>query len=186
MIKDLGPLSARTAVFYYDINDYINDNGITAPGTGLGSNAIYNTDHVRLYGIELELALKLGDRFRATASYLYQESDMSQTGFEQGYTYYLPDLLPRHKVKFMGQYRIRTDGWLIAGVRYVGKRDAQKEETLDDYTTLDVGFEQGLTLGKIPYNFKVFCNNLTGTRYQEQSGYSMPRQVLGVEMGVRF
>lgn len=182
----MGPLSARTAVFYYDINDYINDNGIAAPGTGLGSNAIYNTDHVRLYGIELELALKLGDRFRATASYLYQESHVSETGFEQGYTYYLPDLLPRHKVKLMGQYRVRTDGWLIAGARYVGKRDAQKGETLDAYAVLDVGFEQKLSLWDIPYDLKLFCNNLTGTRYQEQSGYLMPRQVLGVEMGVRF
>ncbi len=186
IIKDYGPLSARTAIFYYDIKDFINDNGITAPGTGLGSNCLYNTDHVRLYGAELELAYNLKDRFRATASYLYQENDVSDTNYDKDYTYYLPDLLPKHKIKLLGQYQVWEDGWFIASARYVGKREAQKGETLDEYATLDVGFEQDITIGGILYNFKLYCNNLTGTVYQEQAGYSMPRQVLAFELGMKF
>ncbi len=179
-------MSARAAVFYYDIKDFINDNGITAPGSGLGSNCLYNTDNVRLYGGELELALKLGDRFRATAAYLYQENSVSDTAYDKDYTYYLPDLLPRHKIKLLSQYQVWNDGWLIASARYVGKREAQKGETLGDYATLDAGFEQGMTIGGLLYNLKLSCSNITGTNYQEQAGYSMPRQVFAVEMGLKF
>jgi outer membrane receptor protein involved in Fe transport len=186
IIKDYGPLSARAAVFYYDIKDFINDNGITAPGSGLGSNCLYNTDNVRLYGGELELSLKLGDRFRATAAYLYQENSVSDTAYDTNFTYYLPDLLPRHKIKLLGQYQVWDNGWLIASARYVGKREAQKDETLGDYATLDVGFEQDMTIGGLLYNLKLSCNNITGTDYQEQAGYSMPSQVYAVEMGLKF
>ena len=186
VIQDFKPLTARAALFYYDIEDFINDNGITSPGSGLSSNCLYNTDHFRLYGGEIELAFQWEDRLRATAAYVYQDHDVEDTGFEEDWTYYLPALLPNHKIKLAGQYRVWKDGWLLASARYVGEREAQKGETLDGYATLDVGFEQGFSLYGTEYGLKLFCSNLTGTVYEEQAGYPMPRQVVGFEVGMKF
>ena len=32
----------------------------------LGSNCLYNIDHFKLYGVELEAAIRLGERFKAS------------------------------------------------------------------------------------------------------------------------
>ena len=71
-------MTFRAATFYYDIKDFINDNGITSPGTGLGSDCLYNIPHVRIYGAEFEAGLRLGKRFQATAAYTYQEVNEDQ------------------------------------------------------------------------------------------------------------
>lgn len=141
---------------------------------------------MKLYGGELEAAIRLGERFRATASYVYQEYDVDETGFEDNWTYYLPALLPKHKVKLLARYMVWEDGWFHASSRFVDKRKAQKGGELDAYATLDIGFEQKFKLHEMDYTASVFVNNLTGTSYQEQAGYSMPRQVWGVMVGVKF
>jgi outer membrane receptor protein involved in Fe transport len=46
----------------------MNDSGITAPGTGLSSNCLYNIPSVKLYGVELEAALDFKNRFRGLVS----------------------------------------------------------------------------------------------------------------------
>ena len=91
----------RGALYYYDIQDFINDNGITSPGTGIGSDCLYNIPHFKLYGGEIEASIRLG-RFLGTLSYNYQNYTVDDTGFEQNWTYYLPALLPQNKVKFLG------------------------------------------------------------------------------------
>lgn len=141
---------------------------------------------MKLYGGELEAAIRLGERFRATAAYVYQEYDVDETGFEDNWTYYLPALLPKHKVKLLARYNVWPDGWLQLSSRYVGDRKAQKGGELDAYATFDLGFEQKFKLHGMDYTASMFVNNLTGTSYQEQAGYSMPRQVWGVIVGVKF
>jgi iron complex outermembrane receptor protein len=186
VIQEFKPITARVALFYYDIHNFMNDNGVTAPGTGLGSDCLYNVDHYKLYGGELELALRLGDNFRATAAYVYQENEMDDTGYEESWTYYLPELLPKHKVKLTGQYRVWKDGWLLASARYVADREAQKGSSLGDYAVLDLGFEQGFKYGWANYRLKLFCNNAFDTDYEEQAGYEMPGQVVGAELSLSF
>lgn len=126
MIQAWDRVHFRTAVWYYDIRDFINDNGITAPGSGAGSNCLYNIDSVKLYGFEIEAALQLSPVFRITAAYVFQEHDAARTGFEQDWTYYLPATLPRHKVKVLAGYEIIPEGWVQLSARFVGGRDAQK------------------------------------------------------------
>lgn len=179
-------MTLRAAGFYYDIEDFINDNGITAPGTGLGSNCLYNIDHFKLYGVELEATIPLGEKFRATAAYVYQEYDVEETGFEQDWTYYLPALLPKHKIKLLARYMVWEDGWLQLSSRFVGERKAQKGTQLDAYTTVDLGFEQVFKFRRQEYTAKLFCNNVTGTDYEEISGYKMPSYVWGIQLGAKF
>ncbi|HDH87168.1 MAG TPA: TonB-dependent receptor [Desulfobacteraceae bacterium] len=186
IIKDLKPVSLRSALFYYDIEDFINDNGITSPGTGIGSNCLYNIDHFKLYGGEIEAAVRLGERFRATAAYVYQKFDAESTGFERDWTYYLPALLPKHKVKLLARYKVWEDGWFQFSSRYVGSRKAQKGSKLDDYITVDVGFEQGFKFNDMEYTAKAFVNNITGTDYEEIAGYKMPEYLWGLQVGVKF
>lgn len=187
IIQEFDYLSLRAAGYYYDINDFINDNAITAKSQGIkDSDCVYNIDHVRLYGGELEAAIHLADKFRATAAYVYQTVDADKTGFEEEWTYYLPDLLPTHKVKLLARYKTWQDGWLELSSRYVGERDSQKGKKLDDYVTLDMGFEQKFKVGGMEYMASAFVNNLTGTSYQEQAGYDMPKHVWGFQVGVKF
>jgi len=191
IIQEFKPLTIRAAGFYYDIKDFINDNGITAAGKlggmgTLGSNCLYNIDHFKLYGAELEAAIRLGERFRATAAYVYQEYDVDETGFEDNWTYYLPALLPKHKVKLLARYNVWPDGWLQVSSRYVGERKAQKGGELDDYITVDLGFEQKFKFQEQEYMAKFFCSNVTDTDYEEISGYEMPEYVWGFQLGAKF
>ncbi len=186
IIQDWNPYSYRAAVFYYDIHDFINDNGITSPGTGLGSDCLYNIPHVKLYGFELEASLRLGKRFQATASYVYQQVDADETRYDEEWTYYLPELLPKHKVKFLGRYEAWKDGFIQLSGRYVGERQAQKGETLDAYVVLDAGLEQRFKLGLMEFTAGAYVSNLLGEEYQEQAGYQMPRQVYGVRLAAKF
>jgi outer membrane receptor protein involved in Fe transport len=186
IIQSFKPMTLRAAGFYYDIEDFINDNGITAPGTGLGSNCLYNIDRFKLYGAELEATVPLGKKFRATAAYVYQEYDVKETGFEQDWTYYLPALLPKHKIKLLARYMVWEDGWLQLSSRFVGERKAQKGTELDAYTTVDLGFEQVFRFGRQEYTANLFCNNVTGTDYEEISGYEMPKYVWGIQLGAKF
>ena len=70
--------------------------------------------------------------------------------------------------------------------RYVGSRDAQKGSRLDDYATVDVGFEQSFEFHGLEYTAKTFINNMTGTDYEEIAGYEMPEYLWGFQLGVRF
>lgn len=173
-------------MFYYDIQNFINDNGITAPGSGLGSDCLYNIPHVKLYGFELEASLRLGKRFQATASYVFQQVDADETVYDEDWTYYLPELLPKHKVKFLGRYETWKDGSIQLSGRFVGERQTQKGGTLDSYLVLDLGFEQRFKLCGQDFTAGVYVNNLLGEEYQEQAGYQMPRQVYGVRLTARF
>ena len=184
-------MSVRVAGFYYDIEDFINDNGITAVGAvggfgTLGSNCLYNIDHFKLYGGEIEASLKLGDRFQATVAYVYEEYDVDDTGFETDWTYYLPALLPKHKVKLLARYNVWKGGWFELSARYVGDRNAQKGEELDDYATADVGLEQTFEYGGSEWTAKAYVGNVTGTGYEEISGYEMPKYVWGFQLGMKF
>jgi outer membrane receptor protein involved in Fe transport len=176
----------RTAVWYYDIDDFINDNGITAPGSGVGSECLYNIDHVKLYGGEVEASIELGNRFRATCAYVYQNHSVDDTGFEEEWTYYLPALLPHNKIKFLARYMVWKDGWLQLSSQYVDERDAQQETQLDDYITLDVGFEQTFRYDGMEYTAQAYIGNVTGTDYEEVSGYEMPKYVWGFQVGFKF
>jgi len=111
---------------------------------------------------------------------------VNETGFEEEWTYYLPALLPRHKIKLLSRYNIWNDGWLQLSGRYVGKRDAQKGKELDDYITVDMGFEQKFKIRDMKYTASVSVSNLTGTSYEEQSGYEMPKHVWGIQIGAEF
>ena len=186
VIKDFKPVTVRAAGFYYDIQDFINDNGITSPGTGFGSDCLYNIPHFRLYGAELEATIRPFEELQITAAYVHQQYDADAAGYEQDWTYYLPALLPKNKVKLLGRYRVWTDGWLQLAARYVGERDAQKGEVLDDYITVDVGFEQTFEHDGLEYMAAAYLNNATGTEYQEQAGYEMPKYVWGFQVGVKF
>lgn len=130
--------------------------------------------------------MEIGDRFRATMAYVYQNFDADDTGHETGWTYYLPALLPRNKVKLLGRYMVWQDGWFQVSSRYVDERNAQKGGVLDDYVTADVGFEQTFTYDGLKYKASAYVNNVTGTSYQEQAGYTMPKHVWGVQVGVEF
>ncbi len=152
----------------------------------MGSNCLYNIDHVKLYGGELEASFKLEKYFHATASYVYQEYDVEDNSLEKEWTYYLPALLPKHKIKLLARYNLWQDGWLQLSGRYTGERDAQKGKKLDDYITVDMGFEQTFQFDGTEYSANVFVSNLTGTDYQEQSGYTMPKHVWGFQVGVKF
>ena len=179
----------RTAGFYYNIEDFINDNGITAAGAmgpAFGSNCLYNIDHFKLYGVELEATINLGKRFRATAAYVYQEYDADKTGFEADWSYYLPALLPKHKVKLLARYNVWPEGWLELSSRYVGGRDSQRGPELDDYITVDVGIEQKFKFFGSEWTASAFINNVTGTDYQEQAGFEMPKYIWGVQFGSKF
>lgn len=188
IIKTFKTITLRAAGWYYDIENFINDNGITAPGMGLGSNCLYNIDHMRLYGGELEASMVLGRRLRATASYVWQHYSVDDTGYEEEWTYYLPALLPRNKVKLLARYMVWDDGWFQLSSRFVDQRKTQKssDEKLDAYVTVDVGFEQQFAFGGLDYVASLFVNNVTGASYQEQAGYRMPKQVWGFHLGVKF
>ena len=186
MIYDLDRISFRAATWYYDIQDFINDNGITAPGSGAGSNCLYNIDHVKLYGVELEAALRITHRLRATAAYVFQEHDISQTGHEQDWTYYLPATLPRHKIKVSGSYEFMDKAWVQLSGRFVGSRGSQKGGKLGSYTVWDLGVKKTFQWNRISYSLHLFVNNVLDADYQEISGYPMPGQVWGARMEMSF
>ena len=152
----------------------------------MGSDCLYNIDHLNLYGGELEASVEVGQRFRATVSYVYQNFDAAHTGYEEDWTYYLPALLPRHKIKLLGRYMVWPDGWFQVSSRWVDERNTQKGGVLDEYISADVGFEQTFTYDGMKYKASAYVNNVTGTDYQEQAGYSMPKHVWGVQVGVDF
>ena len=179
-------MSFRAAAWYYDIQDFINDNGITAPGSGAGSDCLYNIDHVKLYGVELEAALRITDRLRATASYVYQEHDITQTGHEQNWTYYLPATLPHHKVKLSGSYEFMEGAWVQASGRFVGSRGSQQGGELGSYTVWDLGVKKTFQWDRLAYTLHLFVNNILDADYEEISGYPMPGQVWGTRMEMAF
>ncbi len=111
---------------------------------------------------------------------------MDDTGYEHGWTYYLPDLLARNKVKLLARYMVWEDGWFQLSSRYVDARRAQKGGGLDPYITVDVGFDQKFKFDQIEYMASIFCNNVTGADYEEIAGYDMPGYVCGFQVGVKF
>jgi len=188
IIQNFKPLTLRSTFYYYDIQNFMNDSGITSPGTGLGSNCLYNIPSVKMYGVELEAALDFKNRFRGMVSYSYQGFDATYSPFQQDWSYYLPLICPKHKIKMMGRARLWEDGWLQADVRFLSAREVQKHATgkLGAYATLDLGFEQKFRFWQQELSLNVFGNNLTGTRYQEIQGYYMPRQTFGFTIGTKF
>jgi len=152
----------------------------------MGSNCLYNIDHLKLYGVEIEATLQPLKRLLVTAAYVYQDFDVEETGFEEDWTYYLPATLPNHKAKLLARCMLWTGGWLHLSSRYVSQRDAQKGAELDAYGLLDIGFEQIFGFDGQKYTASVFCNNVSGTVYEEQSGYKMPRFVWGFQLGAKF
>ena len=177
----------RGALYYYDIQDFINDNGITSPGTGIGSDCLYNIPHFKLYGGEIEASIRLG-RFLGTVSYNYQNYTADSAGFEQTWTYYLPALLPQNKVKLLCNYEVWEGGLVQFSSIFVDERKTQQPgtEDLDSYITFDIGFQQGFKWMGLDWMAELYCNNFTGANYEEQAGYSMPKYVSGVLMSVRF
>ena len=141
---------------------------------------------MNLYGGELEASLKIGRRFQANAAYVHQNFSVDETGFEEDWTYYLPALLPKNKIKLLARYEVWKDGWLQGSSRFVDERKAQKGEELDEYVTLDLGFEQKFVYDNAQFTAGIFVNNVTGTVFQEQAGYEMPRQVWGLQLGAQF
>ena len=105
-----------------------------------------------------------------------------------GWTYYLPQLLPKHKIKMLGRFNVWKDGWLQASARFVSSRPAQQPGVgkLGAYATLDLGFEQKFKFWHQDLSLNAFITNVTGKKYQEQSGYHMPRQIYGVTVGTKF
>lgn len=156
----------------------------------MGTNAIYNIPHVKLYGAELEASIKL-KRFWATFSYMYEDHKIDKTGLEKEWTYYLIQLLPYHRAKLIGAYQIFKNGWIKFSAKYVGDRKSQKiisgkRETLADYVVIDGEYEQSFKLKNFNASLGIFINNLTRTSYQEISGFEMPKQVVGVNFKVKF
>jgi outer membrane receptor protein involved in Fe transport len=176
----------RTAFYYYDIGNFMNDSGITAPGTGLGSNCLYNIPSVKMYGVEVEAAINLEKRFRGLISYNYQAFDAKESPFQQGWSYYLPLIYPKHKIKAISRVRLWEEGWLQVDARLISDRKSQKGPRLGAYGLLNLGFEQKLKFWQQELTLNVFGNNLTGTRYQEIQGYYMPRQTFGLTIGTKF
>ena len=164
----------------------MNDNGITAPGSGAGSDCLYNIDSVELYGIELEASFNPFDKFKATAAYVYQEHKATHTGYEEDWTYYLPATLPKHKVKMTAGYEVIQDGWIQLSGRWVGSRGTQQSGELSDYAICDLGFKKKFKWDSQNYELNLFINNATGTRYEEVAGYPMPRYVWGMSLAVEF
>jgi iron complex outermembrane receptor protein len=112
---------------------------------------------------------------------------VDDTGYEHGWTYYLPDLLAENKVKLLARYLVWNNGWLQLSSRYVDARESQKgERGLDPYITLDLGFEQKFRFDHMIYTASVFCSNITGTNYEEIAGYEMPKYVSGFQLGIKF
>jgi len=188
IIQNFKPLTLRGTFYFYDIKDFMNDSGIMAPGTGLASDCLYNIPSVKMYGVELEAALDFRNRFRGMVSYNYMNFDATESSFQQEWSYYLPLICPKHKVKLMGRVRTWEDGWLQANVRFLSARSVQKKEEgrLGAFATLDLGFEQKFRFWQQELTLNVFANNLTGTRYQEIQGYHMPRQTYGFTIGTKF
>ena len=186
VIQSYDRVHFRAAVWHYDIRNFINDNGITAPGSGAGSNCLYNIDSVKLYGFEAEASFRFTEKLSATASYVFQEHNVDQTGYEQDWTYYLPATLPKHKIKALASWEIIPKGWVQVSSRYVGSRGSQKGGNPDAYIVCDLGFKKKLNLAGLDYDLNFFVNNVTGTNYEEISGYPMPKQVWGVSMAVNF
>ncbi len=164
----------------------MNDSGITAPGTGLGSNCLYNIPSVKMYGVEVEAAINLEKRFRGLISYSYQGFDAKESPFQQGWSYYLPLVYPKHKIKAIGRVRCWEDGWLQIDARFISARHSQKGPRLGSYALLNLGFEQKFRFWQQELTLTAFGNNLTGTKYQEIQGYYMPRQTFGVTIGTKF
>ena len=117
---------------------------------------------------------------------MFQQVDADETDYDEGWTYYLPAILPRHKVNFLGRYEAWKDGFLQLSGRFVGERDAQKGSTLDAYFVVDAGIEQRFHLEHVDLSIAGYVSNLLGEDYQEQAGYEMPGQVFGLRMSVRF
>ena len=151
----------------------------------MGSDCLYNIPSVVLYGAEFEAALRLG-KLQATLAYNYQEVNADETPYDENYTYYLPELLPKHKIKALARYEAWKDGFLQLSGRYVSERQAQKGETLDAYFTMDAGLEQHFTLGLFNFTAAFYVSNLLGEEYQEIAGYDMPRQVYGLRLSTKF
>jgi len=181
----------RVRGYYYDINQYIRTVFGFRP-----SRVVYNLDHVKLRGVEVEAQTALPYHLFAFANYTWQQTSTSPDPLG-GDVRELPEF-PEHKLNFGLKYQNPKGAQAKVYVRVVSRRAEPKVQVnfLNQVTGVILrpmkGFFTINLEGRYPVvNWMGFTgylyggvHNLTGEFYEESAGFPLPTQTFygGVQL----
>ncbi|TBU92111.1 TonB-dependent siderophore receptor [Pseudomonas dryadis] len=115
-------------------------------------------------GLELEAVSDLSDSLRMTASYSFNDAEVSKDSDYQGK---VPKNTPRHLASLWLDYRLPFGLGLSGGARYTGSNYRDGDNTLKNqgYTLIDAGVRYDFGGGLDGVRLAVNARNLTDKRY---------------------
>lgn len=122
------------------------------------------------------------DKLGFFGNYTYQESKVDEPD-DKPSVFWLDDLPPKHKINIGLRYKLFENTLLTCDTRYVGEKKGESGDSIDAFTTTDIGVQQTI-LKKT--KLLVYVNNVFGESYQEVYGYPRPRQTFGVQIKHTF
>lgn len=153
--------STRLTGYYNQVDDLIANDGIPTAASPFGS--LQNINKAKIKGVTLTSDWIMND-YLFGGHYDYQQAKDGSGGTNDG------DLLPfrpEHTGLIYAGYRL-ADLDLRAEVEYGGERNNSSDETLDDYTLLNISGSYNLTPNT---TLTSRVNNLTNVRYTTNEGF---------------
>ncbi|NWF99086.1 MAG: TonB-dependent receptor [Nitrospirae bacterium] len=178
--------------YYYIIEDYIQFDLINFVS--------YNISKAKLYGIELEVAQKLGKGFSAFVNYTYQKSKTEGDPFVNNFVSArdrdfdeIPGL-PEHKINMGFQYKGKNKEKIAIYAKYVSEQkvvynnntlyDTElRVRTQDSFITADIEASYQLTKN---LEIKGYIHNIFDRDYQERFGFPAAERNFGLGIKAVF
>jgi outer membrane receptor protein involved in Fe transport len=132
--------------------------------------------------MELEANYRITDQLSGYANYSYK--DHKTEGEVAGMPPLFLPLFARNqfnwgvRYKALDEYGVMKDLLLLLDLRYVGTRRSKAGDSVDPFTTVNIGCEFDIASkyfgGQVKPKLRVFIDNLFDERYQEVFGFPMP------------
>jgi len=161
-----GSNSMLTASLYHLTQTHVLTQDLSRPGFSL------ETGEQRSRGLELEAVSDLTDRLSMTASYSFNDPEVTKSN--DGNEGKVPMNIPRHLASLWLDYRLPFGLGLAAGARYTGTNYGDTANTVknEDYTLIDAGVHYDFGGDMDGVRLAVNARNLTDKRYINcQSGF---------------
>jgi len=115
-------------------------------------------------------------------NYTYRGSKVDEPD-DKPLVFWMDDLPPKHKLNIGLRYKFSENILLTCDTRYVGEKKGESGDSIDAFTTTDIGVQQTV-LKKT--KLLVYVNNVFGESYQEVYGYPRPKQTIGFQIKHTF
>jgi len=191
-VKKRSSVSARG--YYYDVDDYIRTVFGYRP-----SRVVYNTDNMKLWGVEIEARRELPHDFFVWGNYTWQRTRKSGDVLDSSSV--LSDELvelPEHKFNVGIGYEKEKGLAAELALRFVGNRQSIQGnltrpggaylESMSRYFDLDFSASYPVCSGKDGEEVRigVRVDNIIGRHYQEEYGYPMPGPTVMINLWGNF